>query len=97
MLSLSPRRTVAILALVALFCLPSAVLAQPAAHTPEVRVRREVRAGQGMLAQLRDLFQHLWGAEGMMIDPNGSPSATNPIPNNPSSDAGMLIDPDGSH
>ena len=93
--SVSLRRTLAVLVLAALVCLPAAALAAPSGHA------RHVQAEAGVFARIWGLLQSLWGAEGMSIDPNGSHAATTTNPGRTSMThlsgaAGMMIDPNGS-
>jgi hypothetical protein len=95
--SISPRRTLLALTLTAFLALPSLALAAP--RYPASAAAPEAHAGQGVFTQLWSFLQHLWGAEGMSIDPNGRATAA-PAPRSlthVSGAAGMLIDPDGSH
>jgi hypothetical protein len=90
--SVSLRRTLAVLVLAALVCLPSAAFAAPSGPP------RHVQAEQGVFARLWSLLQRFWGEEGMMIDPNGAHAAVTPGRSSMthlSGAAGMLIDPNG--
>ncbi|HZF11638.1 MAG TPA: hypothetical protein VFE33_22870 [Thermoanaerobaculia bacterium] len=94
MLSVSLRRTLAVLVLAALVCLPSASFAAPSGPA------RHVQAEEGVFARLWSLLQSLWGEEGMTIDPNGSHAVATPgrtSMTHLSGAEGVLIDPNGSH
>jgi hypothetical protein len=98
MSSVSLRRTLASLALAALVCLPSVALGAPSGRSPEAP--RTAVAGQGVFTRIWSLLQRLWGEEGVMIDPNGSPHAVT-APGRTSlthlsGAAGMMIDPNGA-
>jgi hypothetical protein len=90
--SLSLRRNLLALTLAALVGLPSVTLAAPRGQAPEA-----ARAAQvGLSSQFWSFLQNLWGAAGMLIDPNGRATATTPRGlAHVSGAAGMLIDPDG--
>jgi hypothetical protein len=93
--SISPRRTLLALTLAALLALPSLALAAP--RYPASAAAPEAHAGQGVFTQFWSFLQHLWGAEGMSIDPNGRATAA-PAPRgltHVSGAEGVLIDPDG--
>jgi hypothetical protein len=99
MSSTFPRRTLAILTLAALVCLPSLTLAAPLGHSPAAT--RSALTGQGVFARIWSFLQSFWGEAGMMIDPNGS-HAIKATPGGThishlSGKEGMSIDPNGSH
>jgi hypothetical protein len=89
--SISPRRTLLALTLATLVGLPSLALAAPRVQAPESA--REAHAG--LFSHFWSFFQHLWGAEGVLIDPDGRAKAAS-APQGPahvSGDSGMSIDP----
>ena len=90
MSSISSRRALLALTLAALVGLPSLAVAAP---RPQRQAHREVPGS--LVAQAWSIFQHLGGLEGMMIDPNGSRSATAAGLTHLAAPTGMSIDPDG--
>jgi hypothetical protein len=86
----SSRRTPLALALtLALAGLPSLAFAAPRMHR---EVTRETHAS--MVTQAWSFLQHLWGAEGMLIDPDGRQTVH--AVTHVSGAEGMSIDPDGA-
>jgi len=89
----SSRRTPLALALIlALAGLPSLAFAAPRVHR---EVARETHAGR--VTQAWSFLQHLWGSEGMLIDPDGSRRTATAGLTHVSGNSGMSIDPDGAH
>jgi hypothetical protein len=87
---ISSRRTPLALALtLALAGLPSLAFAAPRVHR---EVTRETHAG--MVIGAWSFLQHLWGSEGMLIDPDGRQTVH--AVTHVSGAEGMSIDPDGA-
>ncbi len=89
---ISSRRTPLALALtLALAGLPSLAFAAPRVHR---EAARETHAGR--VTQAWSFLQHLWGSEGMSIDPDGSRRTATAGLTHVSGNSGMSIDPDGA-
>jgi hypothetical protein len=98
------RRSLTALALFAALLLAPALAGARPAAAPRSHAgvhATTTGAGADLLGRLWKSLRSLWGKEGMLIDPNGAhvPGATGTTATTPggaaTSDAGMLIDPNG--